>query len=394
MLSPFTVGLSSSSSHITDFSSSHIAERCVNDLIQNGWTTIRVTSTEEAFALREQLFDELGRLDASGDPDGRSSSSSKPTFFQNIPRVLGGMIKSGHVALTRTAHEIRKLVRPKIFELLQAIPDDAFQRFLDFERPTTPDDLSCNPDAVFVSDGKPVRSLAPAGKPWWHIDASRERSFLQSSFVLHNPDASEQFGVISKSHNHFHTLKARQTGSGRMQNDWFLLDDDDVEVLMDLHCTPTFIQPEPGTLVVWFSTTVHTVKPADLERMIEPRVQTYACFGKVPRPVRSSIPDPRPEIHMKVAAVLFGATCRHLPYPCTPEWQTNIYGPNVKNKLYRDVIDPHDAPWVFGTHPHDFTDHELSVYGFTRDDVIEVVNSWTDEEDAPTRQTFMNLLFP
>jgi hypothetical protein len=361
-----------------------------NDLLQNGWTTIQVLNTEEAFALRDQLFDELGRLDATGDPYGRTSRRN-PHFFPNIPRVLGGMIKSGHASLTRTAHEIRKLVRPHIFELLQEIPDPAFERFLDFERPAAPEELSCNPDAVFVSDGKPVRSLVPTGEPWWHIDASRERSFLQSSFVLDNPNASEQFGVISKSHNHFHTLKARQAGSGRMHNDWFLLDEDDVEVLRDLNCIPTFIQPPPGTLVVWFSTLVHTVKPADLERMTEPRVQTYVCFGKVPRPVSTSQFRTCPEIHMKVAAVLFGATCRHLPYPCTPEWQTNIYG-HVTNNMYRDVIDPHDAPWVFGTHPHDFTDHELSVYGVTRDDVIEVVNSWTEEEDLHTRNTFLRLL--
>jgi hypothetical protein len=364
----------------------------VQNLLQNGWTTIQVLSTEEAFALRDQLFDELGRLDATGDPYGGTRTSRNPHFFPNIPRVLGGMIKSGHVSLTRTAHEIRKLVRPKVFELLQEIPDHAFERFLDFERPATPEELSCNPDAVFVSDGKLVRApIETPDKLWWHIDASRERSFLQSSFVLQNPDASEQFGVISGSHNHFHVLQSRQAGSGRMRNDWFMLDQDDVEQLAQFGCTPTFIQPPPGTLVVWFSTLVHTVKPADLRRMVEPRVQTYVCFGKVPRPVPSR---ERFELHNKVAAILFGATCRHLPYPCSPEWQTYIYGegPAVRNKMYRDVIEPSDAPWVFGTHPHDFTDHELSVYGITRDDVMTVVDSWTEQEDYQTRATYLRLL--
>lgn len=368
---------------------SRLLQSTVGHLEKYGWATITVTSTEHAFALRDQLFSELAHLDASGDPHGLQHGSTKPTFFQNIPRVLGGMIKSGHVSLTRTAHEIRKLVRPKIFEILQAIPHDTFERFLDFERPDTPEELSCNPDAVFVSDGHPVRSLVgeTSNKLWWHIDASKEKSFLQSSFVLHNPDASEQFGVISKSHNHFHTLQARQAGSGRMQNEWFLLNEDDVQQLGEFGCTPTFVQPPPGTLVVWFSTTVHTIKPADLERITEPRVQTYACFGKVPRSVSTQTKN------MKVAAVLFGATCRHLPYPCTPEWQTNIYGVHVKNKMYRDVIVPTDMPWVFGTHPNDFTDHELSVYGFTREDVLNVRESWTDEEDAFTRRTFINLLY-
>lgn len=379
--------LQSTIDHSSQFSN---LRRCANDLIQQGWTTIHITSTEHAFALRDQLFSELEHLNASGNPyDMQNEKLANPTFFQNIPRVLGGMIKSGHVSLTRTAHEIRKLVRPKVMEILQAIPDDAFERFLDFERPTDVEELSCNPDAVFVSNGKPVKSLVETpDKLWWHIDASKEASFLQSSFVLHNPDASEQFGVISKSHNHFHTLQARQTGSGRMQNEWFLLDASDVDQLEQFGCTKTFIQPEPGTLVLWFSTTVHTVKPADLERMSEPRVQTYACFGKIHRPISSRL------VHMKVAAVLFGATCRHLPYPCTPEWQTNVYGIHVSNKMYRDVIHPRDMPWVFGTHPNDFTDHELSVYGITRDDVIDVVESWTDERDAFTRQTFRNLLYP
>ena len=377
----------------------------VDHLVRHGWATMRVTSTEHALALRDQLFSELGLLHNSGDPFGffeREAGETK--FFPNIPRVLGGMIKSGHVSMTRTAHEIRKLVRPAIFEVLQAIPNDTFERFLDFERPNSSDELTCNPDAVFVSDGKPVRSLVDTpDKLWWHIDASKEKSFLQSSFVLQNPDASEQFGVISGSHNHFHTLQARQAGSGRMQNEWFLLDASDVEQLEQFGCQKTFMQLEPGTLVVWFSTLVHTVKPADLERMIEPRVQTYACFGKVSYPVShrlrldgncEQLPSANRSLHLKAAAVLFGATCRHLPYPCTPEWQTNIYGIHVQNKMYRDVVDPASMPWIFGTHPHDYTDHELNVYGLTRDNIVEVVEAWTDEEDAETRRTFMNLLFP
>lgn len=374
-----------------------IVNRSASNLVRQGWTTIRVTSTEHALALRDQLFSELGQLNDSGDPRGpfrsmTAPNARNPNFFPNIPRVLGGMIKTGHASLTRTAHEIRKLVRPTIFEVLQAIPDEAYERFIDFERPAQVEELSCNPDAIFVSNGKPVRSLVdtPDGL-WWHIDASKEKSFLQTSFVLDNPNDAEQFGVISASHLHFHTLQARQAGSGRMQNEWFLLNDSDVEQLQQFGCTKTFIQPEPGTLVLWFSTLVHTVRPANLERMVEPRVQAYACFGKVPRSLKMSASFK----HTKVAAVLFGATCRHLPYPCTPEWQTNVYGVGVENKFYRDVLlnPAADMPWVFGSHPHDFTDHELSVYGITRDDIVDVVESWTDEEDASTRQTFRNLLY-
>ncbi len=298
-------------------------------------------------------------------------------FVRGIPRVLGGMIKSGHASMTYTTHRIRELARPKFFEVLQQIPDRTFQTFLDYQRPNSSNELSCNPDAIFVSDAKPVRIPAGAATTpdglWWHIDASRERSFLQAAVVLDNPDGSEQFGVIEKSHLHFDLL---QSGAGaRMHNDWFLLNSAEVDELQDHGCTPRFMQFEPGTMVFWFSNTVHTVRPAQLARIERPRVQTYVCFGVLPQPISDR------DLHLKVSAVLFGASCRHLPYPCVPEWQMTCYPEGTGP--YQDVIFPSDwLPWVFGANPEqDFTDERLSVYGITRDDVRTVVQTWEDDFD-------------
>ncbi len=300
-------------------------------------------------------------------------------FVRGIPRVLGGMIKSGHVSMTYTAHRIRELARPKFFEVLQSIPDEVFRTHLDFQRPNRPEELSCNPDAVFVSDGTPVRfppGATAADGFWWHIDASRERSFLQAAVVLDNPDGSERFAVMEKSHLHFDLLKAR--AGIRMQNDWFLLNADDVHKLEQVGCSKRLLQFEPGTMVVWFSNTVHTVAPANLSAISSPRVQTYVCFGVVPKPMSER------DIHMKVSSVLFGATCRHLPYPCVPEWQMNVVPPDEAFGPYRDVIFPHEwLPWVFGANPsEDFTNECLSVYGITLEDVRAVVDTWEEEFDA------------
>jgi hypothetical protein len=340
----------------------------IHQLVQQGWMAVPLLAPDVALQYRDALLAELKLYPGvhSDDP-----------FVRGIPRVLGGMIKSGHVSMTYTTHTIRELARPKFFEVLQQIPDETFRTLLDFQRPNSPNDLACNPDAVFVSDGKPVRMPPGAATTseglWWHIDASRERSFLQASVVLDNPDGSEQFGVIEKSHLHFDLLKS---GAGaRMHNDWFLLNSKEVNELAEVGCVPRFMQFEPGTMVLWFSNTVHTVRPAQLERIERPRVQTYVCFGVLPQPITER------DLHLKVSAILFGATCRHLPYPCVPEWQMNIFPDGTGP--YRDVLFPRDwLPWVFGANPsEDFTDAHLSVYGLTREDVRAVVHTWEDEFD-------------
>jgi hypothetical protein len=349
----------------------------ISQLAQQGWMTVKLMEPVQALALRDDLLNEL-RMYPGVNPED--------PFVRGIPRVLGGMIKSGHASMTYTTHRIRELARPKFFEVLQSIPDDIFRSHLDFERPNHVDDLSCNPDAVFVSDGKPVRFPPGATNTedgfWWHVDASRERSFLQAAVVLDNPDGSERFAVIERSHLHFDLLKA---GAGaRMQNDWFLLNADEVRELEQVGCSKRLLQLEPGTMVVWFSNTVHTVAPANLRVMHAPRVQTYVCFGVVPKPITER------DLHMKVSSVLFGASCRHLPYPCVPEWQMNVISPDEAFGPYRDVIFPTEwLPWVFGANPsEDFTDSRLSVYGITLDDVRMVVSTWESEFDA-FRQLFM-----
>lgn len=343
----------------------------VSNLVEQGWMTVRLMEPAHALMLRDELLNEL-RMYPDVDP-------SDP-FVCGIPRVLGGMIKSGHVSMTYTTHRIRELARPKFFEVLSALPDETFRSHLDFERPNEPEDLSCNPDAVFVSEGKPVRFPPGASTTtdglWWHIDASRERTFLQAAVVLDNPDGSEQFAVMEKSHLHFDLLKA---GAGsRMQNDWFLLNADEVHELEQVGCTKRFFQFEPGTMVLWFSSLVHTVSPARLEELMSPRVQTYVCFGVVPRPMTER------DLHLKVSSVLFGATCRHLPYPCVPEWQMNVIPDELAYGPYRDVIYPNEwLPWTLGANPaEDFTDARLSVYGITVDDMWSVVDTWEPEFHA------------
>lgn len=341
----------------------------IDHLVQQGWMSVPLLRPDVALGLRDALLAELKLY-----PGVRSDENP---FVRGIPRVLGGMIKSGHASMTYTTHHIRELARPKFFEVLQQIPDDIFRTFLDYQRPNHPDELACNPDAIFVSDAKPVRvppgAVTTSDGLWWHIDASRERSFLQASIVLDNPDGSEQFGVIEKSHLHFDLLKS---GAGaRMHNDWFLLNSSEIEELEQIGCRQRFMQFEPGTMVLWFSNTVHTVRPAQLLHIERPRVQTYVCFGVVPQPITER------DLHMKVSAVLFGATCRHLPYPCVPEWQMNIF-PNGTGP-YQDVISPNNwLPWVFGANPsEDFTDDRLSVYGITREDIRGVVETWETEFD-------------
>jgi len=338
----------------------------IDHLVQQGWMTVSLVRPDVAYELRDALLAELRMYPGveSDDP-----------FVRGIPRVLGGMIKSGHASMTYTTHRIRELARPKFFEVLQQIPDITFRTFLDYQRPNDVNDITCNPDAIFVSDAKPVRippgATTTSDGLWWHIDASRERSFLQAAVVLDNPDGSEQFGVIEKSHLHFDLL---QSGAGaRMHNDWFLLNQTEVRELEDVGCTQRFMQFEPGTMVLWFSNTVHTVRPAQLARIERPRVQTYVCFGVLPQPITER------DLHLKVSAVLFGATCRHLPYPCVPEWQMNIF-PNGTGP-YRDVHFPNEwLPWVFGASPsEDFTDAQLGIYGITCDDIRTVVQTWEDD---------------
>jgi hypothetical protein len=330
--------------------------------------SVELMDPSQAFSLRDDLLNEL-RNYPDVDPDD--------PFVRGIPRVLGGMIKCGHVSMTYTAHRIRELARAKYFEVLQAIPDNDFQTYLRFERPRSPEELSCNPDGVFVSNGEPVKfprsDVTDPDGCWWHIDASHKQSFLQAAVVLDNPDGSERFAVINKSHQHFELLKSR--AGARMAGDWFLLNADEIAELESLGCSRQYLQFQPGTLVVWFGTLVHTVAPAQLDIMKSPRVQTYVCFA-VPEFV---------EVATKVSVILFGATCRHLPFPCRPEWQMHIFPRQFEMPPhYRDIVFPHEwLPWVFGANPEqDFTNERLSIYGVTPEQMRETVENWDPEYES------------
>jgi hypothetical protein len=265
--------------------------------------------------------------------------------------------------MSRTAHELRKLARPAFFDILQGATDE----FLTFPPPTTEEDLSCNPDALFVSTGEPARFPAGVELPdpnmWWHVDTEVQAGFLQGSFVLDNPNGSEQFSVLDGSHRHFHLLEITDPGS-----DFHLLSKSDFERVTEV-CPVVHLQIPAGCLVVWYSATVHTVKPPDPEVYTAPRVQTYICFGTTTHIDEIVVSGLKV---VKVLAILLGGSCRHHPYPCDVTWQRGTEG------MRRDFVPPEELPaCIFGSAPTDFTDEALSVYGLTRQDVLDSVEYWT-----------------
>ncbi len=322
-------------------------ETHIADLVQNGYVTIPLFTLEEAHSLKNQLFREV-----------ESVTSTSPPFFEGVPRVLGGMIKFN--PMLQTLHDIRKHARPKFYEVVRSLYEprpDLYERLIDFEVPSNPDELTCNPDGFFISDNK--RDVKY--KKWWHIDASREKSFIQASVVLDNPENSEEFAVIEGSHLHFDVLAQKNP-----LNDWYMLDDEDITRLVDERsCRVKYMRPAPGTMVLWFSNLVHTVRAPTVE-LENPRVLTYVCFGKLPDSNDFMVKN------VKTAAVMLGAACRHLPYPCVPELNFDILLPSEKP---REIVS-------------DLND--LSIYGLSRSDVLEAVESWIDEE--PFYQTFLDEL--
>ena len=341
-----------------------------NHLIQHGWTVINAFDQHQTEIYKHDLLTELQYY------------SDDHTFFTDIPRVLGGMIKSGHLSMSRTLHSIRKNVRPKYHSVIKELPNEITQRFLDHPIPETPEELNCNPDALFVSSGIPPIFPPRAGVGsdglWWHIDASRERTFVQSSVILDNPEGSEEFCVISGSHNYFYELQERVSDTNRMVDDWFMLDASDTQFLKDHNCEPVSMLLPPGAMVLWFSTTVHTVKPPK-NHLISPRIQIYVCFGTF---THLDVDVQKDIKNMKTSAILFGTSCRHLPYPCSFDWQEKFGGGYV-HLYYRDLIYPHkleiDMPWIFGWHSLDFTDDELSVYGITAAELKTNVQNWNQQ---------------
>ena len=315
-------------------------------LFEHGWAVTRVVDESTAFQLRDKLIADIAGIGDS----------------EFIPRTLGGMIKTHKLGMSRTAHELRKLARPVFYNILQGETD----AFLTFPPPTTEDELSCNPDALFVSTGEPARFPVGVELPdpnmWWHVDTEVHAGFLQGSFVLDNPEGSEQFSVLDGSHRHFDLLDISDPGS-----DFHLLSKSDFARMN--FCPVVNLRIPAGCLVVWYSATVHTVKPPDPDVYHAPRVQTYICFGTTAH--LDEIVVSRMKL-VKTLAVLLGGSCRHHPYPCEVTWQQGYEG------MRRDFVPPEELPaCIFGSSPSDFTDDDLSVYGLTHQDVLDGVEYWT-----------------
>ena len=322
-------------------------------LQEHGWAVTRVVDEPSALQMRSQILDELAMY-----PD-------------EIPRTLGGMIKTHNMCMSRTAHEIRKLARPVFFDILR----DAYDAFLVFPRPEQESDLSCNPDALFVSTGEPARF--PRGVDiqdslWWHVDTEQRTGFLQGSFVLDNPEGSEEFAVLDGSHHHFDELEITDHGT-----DFHLLTHEERTRLSEI-CQPLSLRVPPGCLVVWYSATVHTVRPPNPALYTRPRVQTYVCFGTTMHLDAEYIRD---VTLTKALAVLLAGSCRHHPYPCEVTWQRGLEGAT------RDFLPVNELiPWIFGSRPTDFTDEELSVYGLSRASVLDAVDYWSTHWNRKMQQ--------
>jgi hypothetical protein len=336
------------------------------DLLQNGWGVYQLLSSTKNEEYLQQIHHELDSIsfELSGELD-------EGPFYPRIPRVLSGMIKHAHVSMIRTAHELRKEARPIFFELMN---NQSMIPFLEHPIPIIPEELSCNPDAIYVSSGKlPVfpqsvnNQINQNDLLWWHIDADKPVSFLQSSVVLQNPEGSEEFCVYERSHMFTNVLNK----GSPIPDDFYLLTDSDKTSLEENGCRPISMRIPQGCIVFWFSSTVHTVKP--FHNAVNPRIQVYTCYATT-KHLDSIYQEDL--IHMKTLAILLGGSCRHLPYPCSITWQ------NGNTSLYRDLISfeelyAHCGETFFGTSKEtDFIDSELSLYGLTRENVRNSIEYW------------------
>jgi hypothetical protein len=331
-------------------------------LIQYGWVVVSLLTTEQVRMYTNDIHDSLSFIENSQDCD---------IFHPKIPRVLGGMLKSHHISMLRPVHEIRKLARSRFYDFLQSA-DYHLYDYTNFPIPNNLEDLTCNPDAIYVSSGLQPKFPRGAsqniqqGGLWWHVDTDTERSFIQGSIVLENPHGSEEFCVVSESHKHFDILD----DSRRLGSDFYMLNSQDLTNLKERGCEALSLQVPEGSYVLWFSSTVHTVKPFSSEGT-SPRIQVYATFA----PTTSIVGDERKDLElMKSLAVLLGGSCRHLPYPCEITWQNGNRG------LYRDLIPFEELPEIFMfSNKEDYTNSELSVYGLNVDTLRYSIEYWSKE---------------
>lgn len=330
-------------------------------LTEHGWTVIKVMDRSTAERLKRSMQRDVGFFDDFDDDP----------FHPYISRILGGMLKTHHLSMCRSAHTLRKKVRSTFFDVLRCLPFP--DKYLDFPIPQNEEELSCNPDAIYISSGDEFvlpKSISEARKVtnndnlrddennllWWHVDTNREKSFLQSSVVLQNPKGSEEFAVYDKSHLHFDCLDSRREG-------FQLLNDNDIEELEKVGCEPLSIRVPRGSMILWFSSTVHTIRPFKNANL--PRMLSYVCFGTIHH---LSVDELLWLRRQKSLAILFGGTCGHTPYPCSVNWQNGRVG------WFRDVIPYYEIPHViFGSRKKDYTDRELSIYGLTVEDLREAI---------------------
>jgi hypothetical protein len=314
----------------------------------------------QANAFLEELHHALGDI----------FESNNDVFHKNAPRVLDGMLKTHHVSMLRVVHELRLRARTRLFEFLaQHCGKSTFFNGSDeiqkiFGHLRSEFDLTCNPDALFVSSGE-KRDLT---RPWWHIDTgSADVNHLQGSVVLSNPHDGEKMYVYSRSHRHFDKLIIPPES---IQAKFHMLTSEQIHTLEQNGCTP--VSPNdhspPGSLVLWFSRTVHHVSGNNFTHTSTiPRVISYVCFGK-----KQSLSDD--ELLKKTFAVLFGASCRHFPDVCDPTWQYGTKG------LRRDLIEFNELsekyPYLYGTRESDY--ETLDVYGLTKKEVSYVLTGIDD----------------
>lgn len=321
-------------------------------LIENGWCVVPLLNEFLSEHYLIKIQNELTQIFGT------------ENFYENCPRVLDGMIKTHHTSMLRSVHELRFHARSKIFEFLDP---KTWSHFRDLKPLTTifqnlrhENELTCNPDAIFVSSGS-SNNLA---EPWWHVDTgSISLNNLQGSIVLANPPNCEKMYVLQKSHKFFEHLNIPQQN---VQAKFHLLTKNEVELLKTLGCEPVCVNDytPPGSLVLWFSSTVHHVTPNQGSET--PRVITYVCFGK------TDLLSEEDKI-LKTFAVLFGGSCRHFPQSCEVSWQ---YG---KTGLSRDLIhfrEMNEKYWfLFGSRIHDYTDSNLNIYGLTKEDVKNAIKT-------------------
>jgi hypothetical protein len=323
-------------------------------LQEHGWTVVRIMDEEKAHTYRNDILYEL------------------EMYGQNQPpRTMGGMIKTHKMNMSRTLHRVRHDARAMFFHILSGEdPSNVV-----FSLPTNENELSCNPDAVYVSSGKPAelpRTTHPShfrDNLWWHVDTDTSPSFLQGSVVLDNPFGSEEFCVMDKSHMHFTPFSPDDDcGTGGFR----LFADKDIDV-MSSTCPQISMRVPPGCLVLWYSTTVHTVKPVQEDLYTDPRVLVYVSYGTT----KDLDKEDQCELRFtKALAVMFAACCRHMCYPCEVAWQSGR-GTYTRDYLtYDEFVEK--MPWIFGTRPGDYNDNELSIYGLTLQDIRDTIMYCSD----------------